>query len=196
MKNLFIKTICLLSLIGYEVSAQSSDNTSTQKFGNTLNIGVGNGYYGFGFFNPGVMLNYEFDVAKNFTLAPFIGYSTFQDQYYWGNPNKPNYDPSYHYYNYRETIVPVGAKATYYFDQLLNINPKWDLYLGASVGYAFRSVTWDNGYYGDTRAYRDVNSLYLALHIGAEYHINQKAGLFLDLSSGISTFGLAIHFNK
>jgi len=207
MKNLFIKVVCLLSLISYNVSAQEQKQQTdyvidvkgnpTEKYGNALNIGAGIGYYGnVGYFAPGVMVNYEIDVFKNFTLAPFIGVSTFQDQYFWGNPNKPYYDPSYHYYNYRETIIPVGVKGTYYFDQLLHINPKWDLYLAASVGFAFRTVTWENGYYGDTRAYRDVNYLYLALHVGGEYHINQKVGLFLDLSSSVSTFGLALHFNK
>jgi len=35
--------------------------------------------------------------------------------------------------------------------------------------------------------------LFLNIHIGAEYHINKKVGVFLDLSSGVSTIGLAIH---
>ena len=207
MKNLFTKTMCLLSLVSYEISAQEQQQQTdyvidvkgkpTEKYGNTLNLGAGIGYYGnVGFFTPGVMLNYEIDIFKNFTLAPFIGASTFQDSYFWGNPNKPNYDPSYRYYSYRETIIPVGVKGTYYFDQLLHVNPKWDLYVATSIGYAFRTVTWENGYNGDVRAYRDVNSLYVAMHIGGEYHLNQRVGLFLDLSTGISTFGLALHFNK
>lgn len=40
---------------------------------------------------------------------------------------------------------------------------------------------------------RHAGALYLDGHIGAEYHISQKIGIFLDLSSGVSTFGLAIH---
>jgi hypothetical protein len=157
MKNSLIKTMCLLSLVSYEATAQEPQQQTdyvidvkgkpTEKYGNTLNLGVGAGYYGnVGFFTPGVMLNYEIDVFKNFTLAPFIGASTFQDSYFWGNPNKPNYDPSYHYYNYRETIIPVGVKGTYYFDQLLHVNPKWDLYVATSVGYAFRTVTNNKQY--------------------------------------------------
>ena len=147
-----------------------------------------------GVLTPAVLVNYEFDIFKNFTLAPFIGISTFQDQYYWGNPNVP--DPSYRYYNYRETVIPVGAKGTYYFDQLLHVNPRWDLYLATSVGFAFRTVAWESGYYGDRGAYQSVNPLFIAMHIGGEYHLTQKTGLFLDLSTGISTFGLALHFNK
>jgi len=206
MKNLFLKTICLLSLVSYEISAQEQQQPDyvidvkgkpAERYGNTLNLGAGISYYGYvGFFAPGATINYEFDIFKNFTLAPFIGASTFQDSYFWGNPGKPNYDPSYHYYNYRETIIPVGVKGTYYFDQLLHVNPKWDLYVATSVGYSFRTVTWENGYNGNVGAYQTASPLYVAMHIGGEYHLNQKAGLFLDLSTGISTFGLALHFNK
>jgi hypothetical protein len=31
------------------------------------------------------------------------------------------------------------------------------------------------------------------LHVGAEYHLSRKVGLFLDLSTGVSTLGLAFH---
>ena len=206
MKNLFISSICLLSFVSYEVLAQEQQPPTyvidvkgkpTEKYGNTLNLGAGIAYYGnVGVFTPGVMLNYEFDIFKNFTLAPFIGAYTFQNQSYWGNPSLPNTDPSYRYYNYRETIIPVGVKGSYYFDQLLHANSKWDFYVATSVGFAFKTVVWENGYNGNVKAYQSVNPLYVAMHIGAEYHLNQKTGLFLDLSTGISTFGLAFHFNK
>jgi hypothetical protein len=206
MKNLFLKTVCLVSLISFEIYAQEQQQPNyvidikgkpTEKYGNTLNLGGGIGYYAnVGFLTPAVLLNYEVDIFKNFTLAPFVGASTFQNSYYWGNPAKPYYDASYHYYNYRETIIPVGAKGTYYFDQWLRLNPKWDLYVATSVGVAFKTVVWDNGYYGDKGAYQNINPLYIAMHVGGEYHLNKTAGLFLDLSTGISTFGLALHFNK
>jgi hypothetical protein len=203
MKTLFIKTLCLFSLISYAASAQEQapayvvevKGPPTEKYGNTLNIGAGFGYYGYiGIPTPGVTVNYEFDIFKNFTLAPFISAYTFQDNYFWGNPNRPISDPSYHYYNYRETVIPVGIKGTYYFDQLLHVNPKWDLYLATSVGFAFKAVVWENGYGGETGNYRYINPLYVAMHIGAEYHLNNKVGLVLDLSTNISTFGVAIHF--
>jgi hypothetical protein len=204
MKTLFIKTLCLLSLISYKVSAQDQTPPTyvvevkgppTEKYGNTLNMGIGAGYYGaVGFPTPGFGINYEFDIFKNFTLAPFVGVYTFQNSAYWGNPALPNTDPSYRYYNYREVVVPVGVKASYYFDEWIHLHPKWDLYVGTSVGFAFKSVVWQNGYGGDINDYQYVNPLYVAMHIGAEYHLNTKTGLFLDLSTGISTFGVAVHF--
>ena len=196
MKTITI-SIAFLTLFALNSNAQDksvSDKSATEKYGNTLNLGVGLGYYGYvGHTLPVVTFNYEFDVAKNFTLAPFAGIYSYQNYYYWGNPNKPNWDPSYRQYSYRETAVPIGVKGTYYFDRLLHANSKWDFYAAGSLGFVFRSVSWENGYYGDHNAYQSTSPLYLDAHIGTEYHLNQKAGLFLDLSTGVSTFGLALH---
>lgn len=193
MKKIIILSIVTFSALTFNVKAQ--DKAIGEKFGHTLNLGAGIGYYGYvGRTIPVIMINYEFDVAKNFTLAPFIGVYSYRNYYYWGNPGKPHWDPSYRQYYYRETAVPVGIKASYYFDQLLGAGDKWDFYVAGSLGFVFRSVTWDNDYYGDRNAYQNASPLYLNIHVGTEYHLTEKAGLFLDLSSGVSTFGLAVHF--
>ena len=162
----------------------STQVKAQEKFGNTLNVGLGVGYFGTGAtFN----LNYEFDVFRNFTLAPFIGVSTYRDYRYWGDTYS-----NYHDYYYRETFIPVGVKGTYYFDELLKANDKWDFYAGVSLGVTFRTVHWDNGYTGD-RSVSSYSPLYANLHIGSEYHFRPKTGVFLDLSTGFSTIGLAFH---
>ena len=132
--------------------------------------------------------DYELNVANNFTLAPFINFFTYSNSYYWGNPNNP-----YRFYNYSETVIPVGVKGTYYFDQLLHANPHWDFYLAASLGFAIVSQHWDSGYDGDVNYFNNRSPLFLDFHIGTEYHINHQIGLLLDLSTGISTIGVAIH---
>ncbi len=193
MKKLIIISLLFLASARIEMTAQ--EEAAREKFGNSLNLGAGIGYYGaIGRALPVGIVNYEFDVAKNFTLAPFAGIYSYRNSYYWGYPNKPYDDPSYHYYTYKATEVPVGVKGTYYFDQLLRANPKWDFYVASSAGYVFRSVVWDSGYYGDKYIYRDSSPIYLDAHIGSEYHFNQKTGIFLDLSTGVSTFGFALHF--
>jgi len=198
MKTKIFTTLFLLIIFSINVSAQETTGTSkpaAEKYGKTLNLGAGIGYYGYvGHTIPIGMLNFEFDVARNFTLAPFVGIYSYRNYYYWGNPNKPFEDPSYRQYYYRTVAVPVGVKGTYYFDQLFRANEKWDFYAAGSVGFVFRSVVWENGYYGDRYAYRSASPLYLDAHIGAEYHATEKLGLFLDLSTGVSTFGLALHF--
>jgi hypothetical protein len=161
------------------------------KFGGALNLGLGaggySGYYGYvGHILPVIHIDYEFDVARNFTLAPFINFYTYSRSYYY-NPG---------YYTYRETVIPLGVKGAYYFDELLSANSKWDFYGAGSLGFAIVNSRWDAGYTGDKKYYRRGSSLFLDIHIGAEYHISNRIGIFLDLSSGVSTIGLAVHSRK
>lgn len=177
-----IFTLALLSLlmiVGTNLSAQNK--TYSENHGGALNLGLGiggySGYYGYiGHTLPVFNINYEFDVANNFTLAPFVSFYSYRnDQYY-----------------YNETVIPIGVKGTYYFDQILNANSNWDFYLAGSLGFSLVNSRWDSGYsQGDY--YHEVNPLFLDLHIGTEYHLSNKVGLFLDLSTGVSTIGLAIH---
>lgn len=166
----------LLFMIGAGHSFAQEQNYS-ERYGRTLNLGIGiggySGYYGYiGHALPVFHLDYELDVARNFTIAPFLTFYTYRDNYY------------------RETVIPVGIKGSYYFDNLLNANSNWDFYLAGSLGFSLINRTWDLGHDGDLHAGKN---LFLDLHVGAEYHLNSRLGLFLDLSTGVSTVGLAIH---
>lgn len=166
----------MLAIILIAANTNAQRSGSSEKFGNTFNIGLGIGYYGYVEHNiPVIHLNYEFDVAKDFSLAPFI---TFY---------------SYHHKNYQQLVVPIGVKGTYYFDRLLQADSKWDFYTAGSLGVAFRNTRWDNGYDGKLDHNEGAGPLYLDLHIGTEYHFNNKIGAFLDLSTGVSTIGISIH---
>ena len=179
--------VALLFVLCPNLIAQQNKTTVYEKYGNVLNIGLGVGYYGSYSGNmPVLQANYEFDVAKDFTLAPFIGVYSYRNENYWKGPNKGNRN-----YYYRETVIPVGIKGSYYLDDIFDAGPKWDFYGAGSIGFAFRTVTWENGYEGDRNLSR--SRLFLDLHIGTEYHINKKVGVFLDLSTGASTIGLAFH---
>jgi hypothetical protein len=178
MKTITLTLLLALILSGTNLFAQK--NYSSEKYGHTLNLGVGIGYYGYyshaGRTLPVLDLNYEFDVARNFTLAPFVTFYTYRNDEQ----------------HYRESIIPIGVKGTYYFDQILDAGSDWDFYLAGSLGFAIRTSTWDSGYSGETY-YQNVSPLFLDLHLGTEYHLSSKVGLFLDLSTGVSTIGLAIH---
>ena len=188
MKILKITFVILLSLIGSQSFAQTKAHS--EQFGNTLNLGVGIGYYNYiGYSTPVLHADFEFNIAHNFTLAPFITYYSYSNYNYWGSNNY-----TYKDYYYHETIVPMGVKGAYYFDELLGTGPKWDLYLGGSLGFTLRNTTWDNGYYGESTVKNEPGPLFLDLHIGTEYHLTHKAGIFIDLSTGVSTLGLAVHF--
>lgn len=189
MKILLVVSILLCCIL----LGTSQQSTAQEKFGNTFNLGLGIGGYG-GYSRyanqsiPVLHLDYEMNVAKDFTLAPFIRFYSFKNEYYWGNNKYP-----YRYYTYQETVIPIGLKGTYYFDNLLKASSKWDFYLAGSLGFAIVKSSWSDGYYGDQNYFHQGSSLFLDLHIGTEYHFNNRLGMFLDLSSGISTIGLSIH---
>ena len=134
MKTTILTSVLFLMTLGTTLSAQ--ETTTPEKYGNTLNLGAGIGYYGYvGQALPVGSINYEFDVFKNFTLAPFIGAYGYSQHYYWGNKDNP-----YRNYYYRTIVVPIGVKGTYYFDQLFKANPKWDFYAAGSLGFAYSTV--------------------------------------------------------
>ena len=160
-----------------------------EQYGQTLNAGIGLGYYGYiRGASPALHINYEFDVARNFTVAPFITAFTYKDSRGWGDLGHP-----FRSYSYRETVVPIGAKGSYYFDELLGANSKWDFYLAASAGFEFQKTVWESGYKGEKDINGRASGLYFDGHIGAEYHLSSNTGLQVDLSSGVSTIGVALH---
>jgi hypothetical protein len=174
-------------LLGILITCLAVNLKSQEKYGRTLNLGVGVGYYGYST-APAFSMNYEFDLFRNFTLAPFVTVSSYKSYRYWGNS-----EFAYRDYYYRETTIPVGLKGAYYFDELFDAGDKWDFYAAASLGVAFRTTNWEAGYNGDRVVRHYSSPLYGNLHIGSELHLNTKVGLYLDLSTGLSTFGLAIH---
>lgn len=196
MRNyLLVLAIIICSLSGNLVAQETVK--SVKSFGNTFNVGIGvggyggsyGGYYGYlGRNIPVLHLDYEFNVARDFTLAPFINYSSSTREYYWGNNQHP-----YRYYTYHETVIPIGLKGTYYLNRVLKTPPKLDVYLAGSLGFAIVNSRWDSDYYGDRQYYNDPNPLFLNIHLGCEYHVNRKIGIYLDLSTGVSTLGVAFH---
>lgn len=181
MKTTTFALLFLLMIFGGNLSAQHK--TYSENYGNTLNLGLGVGGYGgyYGYYGrslPVFSINYEFGVAQNFTLAPFATFVTYHDYY--------------DTYGYRETVIPLGVKGTYYFDNILGAGPDWDFYLAGSLGFSVVKTSWDDGYHSNND-FRTADPLFLDLHVGTEYHLSRKVGLFLDLSTGVSTIGLAFH---
>jgi len=181
MKKTVFALLFLLTLLGTNLSAQNRHYSDSH--GNALNLGIGiggySGYYGYeGHSLPVFNLNYEFGVANNFTLAPFVSFVSYRNDNYY----------------YRETIIPIGLKGTYYLDDAVGAGSDWDFYLAGSLGFSIVNSRWDDGYKHDYYdGYHEVSPLFLDLHVGAEYHLSNKVGLFLDLSTGVSTIGLAFH---
>ncbi|MGD0712136.1 MAG: hypothetical protein ABR968_13265, partial [Bacteroidales bacterium] len=87
MKKSIIISLFFLSVLSSNIYAQ--EVTPSENHGKTLNIGIGDGgysgYYKYvGHSMPVFHIDYEYTVARNFTLAPFISYYTYTNNYYWG----------------------------------------------------------------------------------------------------------------
>jgi hypothetical protein len=189
-KKIIIGVLIQLISIFY-VSAQK--RSKYEKYGNTFNMGIGaggySGYYKYANRTLAVFnANYEFDIAPSLTLAPNISVYSYQNEYYWANGKNPG-----QYYTYRETVIPIGIKSAYYFDKLLKAGSRWDFYVGTSIGVSIVNARWESGYQGDKNYYKRANNLYVDMHIGAENHLSKNVGIYLDLSNGVSTFGIAFH---
>ena len=188
----FLPLACLLICSESALRAQYAQPLAPvvhEQYGNTLNLGIGEGYYSYtGYIVTALHADYEFRIAHNFTLAPFIELFSFHDQVYWGDPQN-----NYRYYHYHEVDVPMGAKCTYYLDEALNLNKNWDLYVAASLGLTMRTITWQEGDNAPSSFANGEGPMFLELHVGGEYHINNRLGVYLDLSTRVSTIGLSIH---
>ena len=178
MKKIALTMVLFLAVFSTSITAQHT--TYSEGYGGALNLGVGiggySGYYGhIGHTLPVLHIDYEFNVARNFTLAPFLNLYSYTDN------------------NYRETVIPVGVKGSLYLDRLFRAGSNWDFYGAGSLGFALVNTTWDANYNGDRTYYRSSSPLFLDLHLGTEYRITNHLGIFLDLSTGVSTVGLSIH---
>ena len=175
MKTKIIAIALCLITIGSGLSAQ--DGMFYEKHSGVLNLGVGIGGYSapvgraMSVFN----VNYELGITPNFTMAPFLTFYSYSDG------------------NYTDMVIPVGVKGTYYFDQLFHAGSNWDFYAAGSLGLAIIGTSWNSSYIGDRNYYQTTNPLYLDFHLGTEYHLSQYFGVFLDLSTKVSSIGIAIH---
>jgi len=104
---------------------------------------------------------------------------------------------NYHYsllgYNYGFNAFFVGARGSYHFNKLFNINDKsWDVYGGASLG--IRSVSWHDNF--NNRPNGDYGTgLFFGIHIGARYYFDPKVGMFFELGAlGSSNARLGVAF--
>jgi|TARA_R110000737_G_scaffold21837_2_gene40378 hypothetical protein len=173
------KLILLLSLVFL-----TTELVAQEKYGKTLNFGGGLSYSRYAPLPiPALNLNYEFDIAPNTTLGPYLSILHHNDYGYNYLGKK---------YKYSNTIVPVGVKSYYYFDGLFNWDKRFDVYAGLAVGFNIAFGRWENGYNGPV--YNPTyNPFYAQLHAGGEYHFKDNLGVYVDLSTGLSTVGLAFH---
>ncbi len=151
-----------------------------EKGDNLLNMGVGLSSYYYG--NP-LGISFEIGVDKDISVGGQFDY------------NGGNYGDNY--YNssrWRYTATYFGARGSYHFNRILNLNTKKiDLYAGLGLGY--HTFRWNDTNYGYGYDFR--SGLFFNYFVGGKYYFNDKIGAFLELGyTGLSSsrVGLSVKF--
>lgn len=168
------------------VQAQSN-STAFQNGDNLLNIGIGLGspFFGTGYssslpVNPTIF--FEHGVTDEISIGAQASYASSKYDYsYFGDP-----------YSFKESATYIGARGSYHLGQVFDLDSRWDVYAGGSLGYVVVSVK-DNAGYSAAAA----SAVGYGGFAGARYFFNGKAGVYAELgyqSLSFANIGLALKF--
>lgn len=182
MKKAITITIFLLLCLG--IKAQDENKNKLPKF---FNLGIGISNWGI----P-VYVGAEFPIGeKNQTLSFDASYQTQTETYglWFGNELK-----------WRHTIIGISGAYNYYFDELVELDSKFDLYAGIGLGlYIWRTKLTDT-YNGFNETYSGTGSGGVGIDFlaGVRYHLNNKLALNARFGGGSilssGRFGLSLKF--
>jgi hypothetical protein len=136
---------------------------------NHLNFGIGISGWGI----P-IYASYDFNVAKNLNVIVGASYQTKTESY-----SVPGYS-----YKWRNDILAFRGGVQYYFDELLNLDDKFDVYGIGVLSY----YVWNQTYEGPGNAPVYTGSgdggIGIGLGAGGRWHFSDKWSLNLELGGG------------
>ena len=95
------------------------------------------------------------------------------------------------YWKYK--YVVVGARGSYHFNELINIdNPKVDVYGGATLYYRGYKFKYTNEADNDFNTKTSGGTVGVALHAGGRYMFTENIGGFAEVGYGISPLQLGL----
>ena len=156
MKNYILVTCLALSSILF---AQNP----IEKGQAQINAGLGFSTYGL----P-VYVGVDYGIHEDITIGGEFSYRSFNQDYVGSK--------------YSHKIYGFLGNANYHFNNLLGIEPKYDVYGGLNIG--FYSWSSPNGYKGN-----GSSGLGLGLQIGGRYYFSDKFGINLEVGGGNATSG-------
>lgn len=176
----FFVAICVAAQAQSKSKRKISPNTNRvlkttakaySKGDNLLNIGVGIGspFFGSGYssslpVNPGI--SYEKGITNEISIGGQAAYAS----------SKYNVDLPGANYSFKENAFYIGARGSYHFNELLELDPEFDVYGGASLGYVVASVSDNQGFNGTTGS-----GIGFGLFAGGKYYFSNNTGLFAEL---------------
>lgn len=158
-----ITTFCVMVIMSTIHNAQAQFNPYADEV-KLLSAGLGISGWGIPLY-----VRFEAPVADNITIGGSLSFQSKSESYTGASWN--------------HTIFGLVFRGSYHFNELLEINDKWDLYAGLGLGYYF----WETKYEGTgTGTYTGSGNggLSLGLHIGGRYFVTDKLGLNLEVGGG------------
>lgn|ERR1700744_4470180 len=153
---------------------------------NLVNIGIGIGtpFFGSGY-SSSLPINPSFSYEKGVTDAISVGGQlSFASSKFDDRP--------YSDYTFKESAFYIGARGSYHFNQDLNLDSRFDLYGGASLGYVIVSVSDNTGYSGSA-----ASDLGFGLFAGGKYYFQENTAVYAELgyqSLAFLNIGVAFKF--
>ncbi len=175
MKKLHLFTAALFSVaMMFAASVQAQD----VKGKNFLNAGIGIGTFGFsGTGGLPITASFEHGFSDKISAGGYVG--LVQRKFLT---------------NYKYSYYVIGARGSYHFNELLNIeNEKLDVYGGASLYYRGYKLKYDDDEYNELYK-ASGGTVGLALHAAARYMFSPNVGGYAELGYGISPLQLGVSF--
>jgi len=179
--------VALFIMLGTVAAKAQSGGGSFSNGDNLFNVGFGIGtpFFGSGYsaslpINPSV--SYEKGVTDVISVGGQLSYASSKYGYY------------YNAYNYTEKLSAfyIGARGSYHFNEALQLDSKFDVYGGASLGYVVVSVSDNQGYSASAGS-----GLGLGLFAGGKYYFQENTAVYAELgyqSLAFLNIGVAFKF--
>lgn len=159
-KSRIIIIALIVSMFG--ISSSFAQGT-LGKGGKQLNAGVGLSTWG-----VPIYAGLDFGVHQDITIGPVVSFR--------------NWSQRIGTVNYGHNIFVIGFNGNYHFNSLIDLDPEWDLYAGATLGYWLWSSSSD---YPGT----NVSTLGMVGQIGARYFFSDKFAANLEFGGGYASGG-------
>ena len=165
--------------------AQSKSSGSFSNGDNLLNVGIGIGspFFGTGYsaslpVNPSI--SFEHGVTNEISVGGQASYAS----------SKYNYSLSGSGYTFKENAAYIGARGSYHFNKALDLDSKFDVYGGASLGYVIVNVSDNQGYSGAA-----ASGVGFGLFAGGKYYFAAKTALYAEVGyQSLSFLNVGVSF--
>ncbi|HWD87205.1 MAG TPA: hypothetical protein VG367_03695 [Mucilaginibacter sp.] len=172
--------IAAISSLGMAQSKSSFNNGD-----NLFNVGIGLGspFFGAGYsaslpVNP--VVSFEHGITDAISVGATASFASSKYGYSILNTN----------YSFKETAIFIGVRGSYHFDQIFNIDPKFDVYGGASVGYVIVSVSDNQGNSGSAASGGGFGAF-----AGGKYYFQSNIAVYAELGyQSLSVMNAGITF--